>query len=631
MRLRSALDLSSDPGLERRLAGATFGVLLVWLLLFARLFDLQLVHGDAHRVSAARNSVRTHRFLGPRGVILDRHGETLVDSRPSFDVVVIPHEVSELPQTLDRIAELSGENPAELHARVGQPRGRARFQTIRAVRDLDRDALARVEGQLWALRGVLTQVEPARSYAAQDSAAHLLGSLGEVTAEQLESRKLVGYRAGDIVGRAGIEAWLDEDLRGQPGGRNVLVDAHGRELEVLDAIEPQPGNNVRLTLDGRLQRVAEAALDETGHSGAVVALDPGTGEVLVLASRPAPNPNEFALGIPRERWQALVDDARKPLQNRALQGQYPPGSTYKIVTALAALEDGKVAPDTRVHCNGSMRFGRRRYRCWKAEGHGEVDLHRALVESCDVFFYTLGAEVGVDRLAHFARALGLGRRTGIEFFPESPGLVPTAAWKQRRFGEPWIGGETLSIAIGQGFNLWTPIQLAVSFAAVANGGTLFRPYLVERVEDPEGNLLRAWGPEALGRVPASPSSLATIRAALRGVVHDEHGTGWRMRNLAGGLDAGAKTGTAQVVALSEHAGLEDDEIPEAFQDHAWFVTYAPAEQPRILVGVLVEHGGSGSASAAPIARRVVDAFLAGTSSAPGGLHAGHRPPAHPEL
>ena len=564
-------------------------------------------------------------------MILDRWGEVLVDSRPAFDVLVIPHELSGLPGTLDRIAQLTRRDPALVRERVGNPRGRTRFQTIRAVRDLDRDALARVEGQLWALRGVLTQVGPARSYLAQDSAAHLLGSLREVAPEQLESLKSVGYRAGDIVGRSGIEAWLDADLRGQPGGRSVLVDAHGRELELLGAVEPRPGNNVRLTLDGRLQRVAERALDETGRSGAVVALDPQTGEVLVLASRPAPNPNEFALGIPLESWQRLTRDPRKPLQNRALQGQYPPGSTYKVVTALAAIEDGKLVPDLRVHCSGSMRFGRRRYRCWKEEGHGEVDLHRALVESCDVFFYTLGAKLGVDRLAHYARALGLGRKTGIEFLPESAGLVPTADWKQRRFDEPWMGGETLSIAIGQGFNLWTPIQLATSYAAIANGGALLRPFVVQQVEDPQGNVLRSWGTDTLGRVPVSRSSLSTLRAALRGVVHDEHGTGWRMRRLAHGLDAAAKTGTAQVVALSVSEGLDPDEMPEALQDHAWFVTYVPAERPRILVAVLVEHGGSGSAVAAPIARRVVDAFLAGTPSTQGGLHARHRPPAHSAL
>lgn len=631
MRLEQATDVSSEPGLERRIFGATFGVLLVWLLLLVRLIDLQLVQGDEHRVSAERNSVRNHRLVGPRGMILDRRGEILVDSRPAFDVLVIPHELNGVPETLDQIAELTRRDPALVRARVGQPQGRARFQAVRAVRDLDRDAVARVEGQLWALRGVITEVAPARSYVSQDSAAHLLGSLREVAAEQLESRKLVGYRAGDIVGRSGIEAWLDADLRGQPGGRSVLVDAHGRELELLGAVEPRPGNNVRLTLDGRLQRVAEAALDETGHSGAVVALDPQTGEVLVLASRPAPNPNEFALGIPRESWQRLMGDPRKPLQNRALQGQYPPGSTYKVVTALAALEDGKVGPDLRVHCSGSMRFGRRRYRCWKEEGHGDVDLHRALVESCDVFFYTMGVEVGVDRLAHYARALGLGRKTGIAFLPESAGLVPTAAWKQRRFGEPWIGGETLSIAIGQGFNLWTPMQLATTFAAIANGGSLLRPFVVQHVEDPQGNVLRSWGTEVLGQVPVSRSSLSTLRAALRGVVHDEHGTGWRMRRLAGGLDAAAKTGTAQVVALSVHAGQDADETPEALQDHAWFVTYVPAERPRILVAVLVEHGGSGSATAAPIARRVVDAFLEGAPSVPGGLHAGNRPPAHSAL
>jgi penicillin-binding protein 2 len=284
------------------------------------------------------------------------------------------------------------------------------------------------------------------------SAAHVLGTLGEINKRQLASRRYAGYRLGDVVGQSGVESLLERELRGRPGGRSVLVDVQGRELEVLREVAPQAGNNVVLTLDHRLQRVAEEALEATGRAGAIVALDPRTGEVLALVSRPAFDPNRFAAGIDPESWQEMVTDPRRALPNRALQGQYPPGSTYKVVTAIAGLEEKVIRRDTTVYCGGSFRLGRRRYRCWKQGGHGEVQLHRAIVESCDVFFYRVGLELGVDRLAYYARALGLGQPTGLELGPEEAGLVPTAAWKERRFQEPWIQGETLSAAIGQGFN-----------------------------------------------------------------------------------------------------------------------------------------------------------------------------------
>jgi penicillin-binding protein 2 len=599
----------AEGRLERRLVFVSLVVLLVWIVLAARLFYLQVVQGDRFRVSAERNSVRTHRVDPPRGMILDRNRGILVDSRPAFEVLLVPHETPELARTVERVARLVGFDAGPVSERVQAVRGRALFQPQRIADDVDRDALARVEARLWALPGVLTRVAPARSYLDGDSAAHVLGMLGEIGADQLGSRHFAGYRRGDVIGRSGMEALFDRELRGRSGGRHLLVDAHGRELEELGAVEPQPGNNLVLTLDRWLQRAAEAAIDETGHGGALVALDPRTGEVLALTSRPAFNPNEFALRIGAGAWQELLEDPRKLLQNRALQGQYPPGSTYKVVTAIAGLEEGVIGPDTTADCRGSIRLGRRRYHCWRRGGHGEVDFHRALVESCDVYFYQVGRAVGVDRLAYYARALGFGRKTGIEFGNESAGLVPTSAWKERRFREPWQEGETLSTAIGQGFNLWTPIQLAVAYGAIANGGALMRPYLVDRLESPHGEILKAGSPQASGEVPVSPATLERVRRGLRGVVQEERGTGWAMRRLPGGVEAAGKTGTAQVISLREDESLDEDEIPEHERDHAWFVTYVPAEKPRLLVAVLIEHGGHGGSAAAPVARRVVETWL----------------------
>ena len=595
-----------DPWLERRLSAAVVIVLVAWGGLLGRLFYLQVVQGDRYQISAERNSVRTHRMAAPRGMILDRNREILVDSRPSYDVLVVPHETTDMAQTLDRLASLLGVAREALERALGRPRGRQRFVPQRVAHDLGRDALARVEARLWALDGVLTQAAPIRSYPHSESAAHVLGWLGETDREQLARREYQGYRAGDVVGRDGIERLLDLELRGRVGGRNVLVDAHGRELESLEAIAPQPGHNVVLTLDQRLQQVAYGGLTALGKRGAVVALDPRTGEVLVLASRPGIDPNVFAAGIDGAAWKALSEDPGTPLHNRALMGQYPPGSTYKVVTALAGLETGVISDELRVTCTGSYRLGRRRYRCWRRGGHGSVDLHRALVESCDVFFYRVGQEVGVDRLAYYARALGLGSETGIEL-REAPGLVPTRAWKEERHREPWQEGETLSVAIGQSFNLWTPIQLARAYAAIANGGVHYRPYVVSRVEDADGGLIREREPEVAGEVAISTASLARVRAALRGVVHEEHGTGAALRRLPGGVEAAGKTGTAQVVSLDP--SVDEEDLPEAHLDHAWFVAWAPAEDARIVVAVLVEHGGHGARTAAPIARDVLAAFL----------------------
>jgi penicillin-binding protein 2 len=599
----------AEGQIERRVASAALCVMGIWLVLLVRLFYLQVVQGDEYRISAKRNSVRTHHVKATRGIILDRTGEILVDSRPSFDVLVVPHETQELVQTLERIARLAGLDAGAVREHFGEPRGRARFQALEVAKDLSRDAQARVLSRLWALPGVLSQVTPVRDYRFGNSAAHVLGRLGEISAAQLESRRYQGYQRGNVIGTEGVERFLDSDLRGRDGGKNLLVDAHGRELELLGAVEPQPGKNVVLTLDHRLQRVAEAALDEAGKAGAVVALDPRNGEVLVLASRPSFDPDRFAVGIDHAEWSTLRNDPRTPLHNRALQGQYPPGSTYKLMTALAGIEEGVIDADWEVECTGSFRLGRRRYRCWKKGGHGRVELHRALVESCDVFFYKTGLAVGVDRLAYYARAMGLGVPTGIDLGPEAPGLVPTSRWKEQRFAEPWIEGETVSLAIGQGFNLLTPIQLAAVYAAVGNGGTRYRPFVVRRIEDPHGQVLRETQPKVLGKLPISSPALERVRRALRGVVHDPHGTGWVMRRLPGGVEAAGKTGTAQVIELAPDPPPDEEDIPEAHRDHAWFVTYVPAEKPRIVVTVLVEHGGHGGSAAAPIARKVVVEFL----------------------
>ncbi len=603
----------ADSGIERRILGTVLAIISVWLMLGARLFYLQVVEGDRYRVSAQKNSVRTHRVYASRGMILDRNGEILVDSRPAFDVRLVPDQAQDIDRTLNRLASLLGTERQELEERVGRPRGRFRFQPMLVAHDIDYAAAARVGARLWALPGVITRADPVRSYRYDGSAAHLLGMLGEIGERELKSKNFQGYRRGDIIGKDGIERLLDRQLRGRDGGRNVLVDAHGRELEVLSEISPQPGVNVVLTIDHRLQRVAEEQLELSGHNGAVVALDPRNGEVLALASRPAYDPNRFARGIASSEWQGLVKDPNKPLHDRALTGQFPPGSTYKVIPALAGLEAGVITPETTIRCGGSYRLGRGRYRCWKRGGHGPMNVHSALVQSCDVFFYKVAEMLererrGVDELAYYARAFGLGSRSGIAALRETEGLVPTRAWKERRFREKWQMGETISVAIGQGFNLWTPMQLALTYGAIGNGGMRYRPMLVKRLESPFGELVEERLPEELATVPIKRESLEVVRKALRGVVHEPRGTGGRMRGLAGGVEAAGKTGTAQVVGMGKEY-VKSEDLPEQFRDHAWFATFVPAQDPRIVVAVLVEHGGHGGSAAAPLARAVVDEFL----------------------
>jgi penicillin-binding protein 2 len=367
-----------------------------------------------------------------------------------------------------------------------------------------------------------------------------------------------------------------------------------------------------LALDLDLQREAEAAfLDvpdgEPAKMGAAVAMDVKTGDVLVMLSRPSYDPNAFAGGIDVETWNSLTGDEWEPLQNRAIQNHYPPGSTHKPILAAALLADGIVTPETRVFCPGYFRHGRRTYRCWKRGGHGSVGIHEALKQSCDVYFYTNGVKLGIDRLAHYARAFGLGHRTGIRLANEAPGLVPSTEWKKRRFGVVWYPGETVSASIGQGYNLYTPLQLAVAYAALANGGKVLRPRLLLRLEARDGTVLEEFPPEVRGEVPISPEHLALVRRGLAAAVEEPGGTGRRAR--VPGVRVAGKTGTAQVVRLEHTEGLEEEEIPIRYRDHGWFGAFAPADAPEIAVGVFVEHGLHGASAAAPVAQRILARYF----------------------
>jgi penicillin-binding protein 2 len=371
-------------------------------------------------------------------------------------------------------------------------------------------------------------------------------------------------------------------------------------------VDPFPGNNLILTIDLDLQRVAEEAFQD--KRGALIAMDPKTGKILAMVSKPSFDPDLFTRNISTEEWKSLMENPHHPLQNKGIQGQYPPGSVFKIVTAIAGLESGVITPDTQLTCTGTYPYGNRDFRCWKEGGHGTLSLHRAIVESCDIYFYQVGLKVGVDRIAHYANELGLGRATGIHLPHEKPGIVPSSSWKKKRLGVQWYSGETLSLAVGQGYLNATPIQLVSLISAVSNGGKFYLPQVVERVENIYGTVLKEYPPVEIGRANISENTLRIVQEALSGVVNEPHGTGWAC--ALKGVRVAGKTGTAQVIRMAQNFRKGDmDRMPLKFRDHAWFVAYAPCENPRIATAVLVEHGGFGAAAAVPIAKKVIEKYL----------------------
>jgi penicillin-binding protein 2 len=625
--MRERVSAGKDVVIEGRLWLVGILIFAVFSIFLGRLAQLQLVQGQQLRTKSEQNSIRTVRLDAPRGSILDREGRVLASTRPAFDLEVMPSEVRGSNLTSQALGQLLEIDTSALRERVEKRRGRERFQPLLVQADLPYESLARVETHRYALPGVITEVRPRREYLEGELAAHLMGTLGEVRSDQLERPEFQDYRQGEIVGQTGLESSLERTLRGSAGGRNVIVDVAGREVERLDEVDPVAGSDVTLSIDLDLQRAAMDAFqaengDEPDRLGALVALDPRNGDILALVSRPAFDPNAFAGGVDAETWRGLMKDENKPLQNRVVAGQYPPGSTYKPFLAAAGLETGLITPTSRVFCPGSFWYGNRSFKCWKKEGHGSVDLHTSLVRSCDVYYYQLGVRLGVDRIATFAKAFNLGRLTGIPFPDEKPGLVPSSDWKMRRFKTQWYSGETVSISIGQGYDLATPLQLAVGYGAIANGGTLYQPRLVLKRRRADGGFDET-PTKITGTVPVKPENLALVRKALAGVVEEQGGTGSKAR--VPGVSVAGKTGTAQVVRLEHFEGVKESKIPVKYKDHAWFVSFAPAEGAEIVVAVLSEHGGHGGSAAAPLAQRVLAKYFEkkGISPPPKGVVTGH--------
>ena len=598
----------TDP-FERRLRVAIYLVGIVFFFLILKLFWLQIIKGRHYREIAQKRSLKVVLLAAPRGNIFDRRGLLLAGNSPSFILALDAKIVkgAKGDEVLKRLANLLGEPFWDLKQRYLLAKRRTRGNQIPLVFDLDRDLVARIEARRFYLPGVQILVEPSRYYPFGEKMFHLLGYVSRINAKELAELGPKGFTPDDFLGRTGLEALFDSHLRGKKGRRLVEVDALGRIRKVVAEEPPVIGQSLVLTIDAFLQELADNLF--AGKSGAMVVIDPRDGHLLALVSHPGVDPEAFIRGFSAKEWEAIQKDIKHPLLNKALSA-YPPGSTFKVVTAMAALEKGVISPETTIYCPGYYRLGRRVFRCWRSWGHGEVNLISALEVSCDTYFYRVGEEVGIDYLSKTARACGLGKLTGLGFPGEKAGLVPDRAWKLRVYKKPWQKGETLNVAIGQGALKVTPLQLAKLLSAIANGGTLFRPWCVARILGPYGEIVKEFGPKAQGKLPARAQTLALIRKGLVAAVNGEHGTG-RAAALRD-ITVGGKTGTAQIVGMKKR--IHSQKLPYLKRDHAWFMAFAPAEKPEIVVVVFVEHGGHGGSAAAPLAGKFLRAYFKGEKS-----------------
>jgi penicillin-binding protein 2 len=578
------------------LVAAGFGLLAVGFWVF------QIAQYEQFADQAANNHMRKVPLPAPRGMLLDRHGAVLVDNQNTFNIALVREQTTDLEKTLRILAQATGADEAVLRDTVNRRRLEPSYRPIVLIENASRSQLAAFLARQLELPGIIYQQVPTRRYPTSAMAAHLFGYVTEVNADQLSRPEYAGVDAGAVVGQAGLEQAYNRVLMGAEGNKEVIVNSLGREINVVGGAEPVEGTRLQLTIDADVQRAMEEGFQHFGYNGAAVMLDPRSGEVLSLVSLPAYDPNMFATGIDRAAWQSLNTDRLRPLSNRALQNRYSPGSTFKIVVATAALEEGVVRPDFRVFCPGGGTFWGRYFKCHKAGGHGSVDMRHAIEQSCNVYFYTLGNMLGIDRIHKWAAALGLADKSGIDLPNEVQSIMPSSEWKMRVHNERWYPGETISVAIGQGQVTSTPLSLAVMMMTVANGGTRYTPHLVKAVDDGTG-----WKP-----VPApEPKSVVQMKDSTVKALHDGL---WMAVNAAGtagrarieGRDVSGKTGTAQVISLT---GAKTARGRMDVRDHGWFVFFAPRDNPEVAGVIFAEHSEHGYLGG-PIAKHAIETYYA---------------------
>ena len=591
-------------------------------VLTVRLVDLQILRGDQMRQFSEENRIKRVKIPAPRGMIFDRNRRLLIDNHPAFDLEIIPQYLKESKreaQVIRMISILLKMKEEDIRKTLKRARGQPSFIPVKIKTDLSRDEVAEIESWKISMPGVQVSEEIKRTNIYEDVGSHLLGYIGEVSQSELpvlNKEQSDRYKLGDSVGKFGLEQRMEDTLRGIDGEKLVEVDAlgrtklssrSGRMLDGLPEKPPIPGKNTVLTVDQDLQQAAVEAFGE--KVGSLVAIDPRNGEILAMISRPSFNPTEFSRGIPAELWSKLLANESKPLGDKTIQDHYPPGSTFKVVTAIAGLEEKVIDENTRFHCSGKLPFGGRIFHCHKKEGHGDVNVVGALTGSCDIFFYKVAQRLkSVDDIAKWATHMGLGRKTGVNLSREVPGLVPTEAWKMKRFKQPWSAGESLSVAIGQGYVLVNALQLANLYASIGNGGTLYQPHLIRSIESNDGQVEQEIAGEVADRAELSPKTRDLIMQGLWGVVNAPGGTAVSQR--LPGMDFVGKTGTVQLMRIAEDKIYQKcDSMPFKDRHHGVFAGFAPAKNPVIAVAVIAEHGCSGSRGAAPIARAVVKKYL----------------------
>jgi penicillin-binding protein 2 len=588
-------------GVVQYLVAVTFALLAVAFWVF------QIGQHDKFREMAENNRLRKLPLPAPRGVLLDRHGKVLVENQSTFNIALVREQTKNLSEVLGGVAAATGTDRQQLEDVVNRRRREPSFRPIVLIENASLAQVAAVSARRLELPGVFYQEVPSRKYPQQAIGAHLFGYVGEVTEPQLQRADYKEIEPGAIVGQAGVELAYNRQLMGVDGAKAVIVNSVGREIRELvsESKAPEIGRPMQLTIDADVQKATEDGFAATGFDGAAVVLDPRNGEVLSFTSRPSFDPNAFTAGIERSAWSALINDPLKPLQNRALQGTFSPGSTFKMAVGLAGLEEGVIRSDFHTYCGGGQVFYGRYFNCWKKGGHGSVDLRRAIEQSCDVFFYTVGNMLGVDRIHKWATLLGLGVKSGIDLPNEVSGLVPSTEWKAKNTKEKkWYAGETISVSIGQGQVTVTPVSLAVYTATLANGGTRVTPHLVKAVDDGQG-LKPVPTPAPQSKITMAPDMLHAVRDGMWMVVNG--GSGTARRAAIPGKDVCGKTGTAQVISLAGRLAARNS--TRNLRDHGWFTFFAPRDNPEIAGVVFLEHGIH-SANAASVAKHILETYFA---------------------
>lgn len=595
-----------------RVIQAVIFVIILLVILVGRLVYLQVINHDVYAALSKENRVKLVAIPPTRGLLFDRNGVLLAESQPSYSLEITPERVIDMDKTLQDVANLIEVSDIDRTRFFKVKKRRSSFQGIPLRLKMTSGEVAKIAVNQHRTPGVDIVARLIRHYPQKQHAAHVMGYVGHISEQELDRLDESDYRGTSHIGKSGIERHYEDTLHGRVGMQQVEINARGRILRKLESITAQPGKNLYLTIDSKLQHVAEQALGE--ESGAVVAIVPRTGEVLVFASQPGYDPNLFVDGIDHKIYKAYNENESRPLYNRALHGRYPPGSTIKPFVALAGLETGMIEHDHSISCPGyySLPGNNHRYRCWKERGHGTVDTHKSIVESCDVFYYHLARALKINRLHDYMVSFGFGKKTGVDLLDtrnESSGLFPSREWKRRTQGEIWYPGETLITGIGQGFTLVTPLQLASATATLANRGVRIRPRLVRQIEDMRTGEKTGTSIHRLDEVPGiEEEHWDRIIQAMKDVVHSSTGTARQLNRDLPYTIAG-KTGTAQVIGIKQDEKYDETKIAKRYRDHALFIAFAPVENPQIAVAVIVENGGSGSSSAAPVAGEVIKAWL----------------------